>query len=117
MKRDWIHHGRRPAGLCGAGGRGWEEGLGGDLLVLISVVPWKGLGRRPAGLCGAGGRGWGGDLLASVMQVGGAGRRPVASVVQVGGAGEETCWSLQCRWEGLGRGWEETCWSRSLWFR
>lgn len=19
MKRDWIHHGRRPAGLCGAG--------------------------------------------------------------------------------------------------
>lgn len=22
MKRDWIHHGRRPAGLCGAGGRG-----------------------------------------------------------------------------------------------
>ena len=23
MKRDWIHHGRRPAGLCGAGGRDW----------------------------------------------------------------------------------------------
>lgn len=21
MKRDWIHHGRRPAGLCGAGER------------------------------------------------------------------------------------------------
>ena len=20
MKRDWIHHGRRPSGLCGAGG-------------------------------------------------------------------------------------------------
>ena len=92
--------GRRPTGLCGAGGRGWEEtcwplwyrwgGLGGDLLV--SVVQVGGAGRRrPAGLCSAGGRGW----------------------------EEETCSPLWYRWEGLGRrpahlcgaggrGWEKT---------
>ena len=58
----------------------------------------------------------GGDLLVSVVQVGGAGEGLgggdlLASVVQVGGAGKETYWPLWCRWEDLcgvgGRGWEE----------
>ena len=83
MKRDWIHHGRRPAGLCGAGGGGgWEEGLGGDVVQVGGG--WEGtwpLWYKWEGL--------GGDLLASVVQVGGTGEGlggDLASVVQVGGA-------------------------------